>query len=107
MEIEFKDSDLADLYEGKKVSNKLFRSSPQLVSQFVKVVGKLKNAPKIEDLYKINSLNYEALTGDRKGHSSVKINDQYRLIFEVIREDKEPFNVKLLAIEEVSNHYAK
>jgi len=105
MEIHFNNTDLADLYEGKKVNNKFFSSSPQLVSQFVKVVEKLRSVPKIEDMYKINSLNYKALTGKRKGSSSVRINGQYRLIFEIIKEDKEPFNVKLLSIEEISNHY--
>lgn len=104
LQIVFKDQELADLFEGKKV--KLFQSNPQLVRQFVKVINKLKSAPKIEILYQINSLNYEALSGDKKGYSSVRINDQYRLIFEEIREEKEPFNVKVIAIEKISNHYS-
>ena len=104
LQVVFNDQELADLFEGKKV--KIFRSNPQLVKQFIKVVNKLKSAPKIETLYQINSLNYEVLTSDKKGLSSVRINDQYRLIFEEIREEEEPFNVKVIAIEEISNHYS-
>ena len=104
LQVVFKDQELADLFEGKKV--KLFRSNPQLVKQYVKVVNKLKSAPNIETLYQIGSLNYEALSGDKKGYSSVRINGQYRLIFEEIREEEEPFNVKVIAIEEISNHYS-
>ena len=106
MEIEFKDQELADLYEGKKIKNKNFKSNPQLVSQFVKVVGKLHSAIKIEDLYQIKSLQYEVLIGDRKGHSSVRINEKYRMIFEEIREENDPYEVKVIAIEEISNHYS-
>lgn len=106
MEIEFNNQELEDLYEGKKVKNKIFKSNPQLVSQFIKVVGKLYSAPQIEDLYQITSLNYEALSGDRKGQSSVRINEKYRLIFVEIREEKEPFGVKIILIEEITNHYS-
>ena len=106
IELSFRKDYLKDLYEGKKVTDKRFKSNPQLVRQYVKTVGKLKSIEKIEQLYQIASLNYEALSGDRAGHSSVKINDQFRLIFEEIRSEEEPFEVVLLELEEISNHYA-
>jgi proteic killer suppression protein len=105
MEIIFNDSELADLYEGKKVTNKLFRSNPQLVKQFVKVINWLRAINKIEDLYRINSLNYEKLLGDWAGYSSVRLNKKYRLIFKEIVSNEEPFEVLLIAVKEVSNHY--
>ena len=105
MEVIFNDSELADLYEGKKVTNKLFRSNPQLVKQFVKVINWLRAVKKIEELYQINSLNYEKLVGDWNGYSSVRLNLKYRLIFKEIVSYKEPFEVLLIAVKEVSNHY--
>lgn len=105
MEITFNDQELADLYEGKKVKNNFFRSNPPLVKQFIKAVNWLRSANKIEQLYQINSLNYEKLSGDWAGYSSVRINSKYRLIFKEILSDKEPFDVLLIAIKEISNHY--
>lgn len=105
MEILFNDAELADLYEGKKVTNKFYRSNPQLVKQFVKVINWLRAINKIEELYQINSLNYEKLQGDWKGYSSVRLNLKYRLIFKEIISNEEPFEVLLIAVKEISNHY--
>jgi proteic killer suppression protein len=106
MEISFKDSKLSDLYEGKKVKDKHYRYSSELINQYIKTIRKLDSITKIEQLYQYTSLNYEKLKGNLKGYSSVRINKQYRLIFEEILSEEEPFEVKLLAIEEISNHYS-
>lgn len=105
MEISFKTQLLADLYEGKKVQNKEFRSNPALIKQYVKTVQRLMAVNKIEQLYQYAGLNYEKLKGNLKGLSSVRVNNQYRLIFLEVREEEEPFEVVLLEIEELSNHY--
>ena len=105
MEILFRTQLLADLYEGKKVSDKRFKSNPMLMKQYVKTVNKLCAVSKTEDMYASASLNYEKLVGDRVGQSSVRINEQFRLIFEEILSDKEPFQVIIFALEEISNHY--
>jgi toxin HigB-1 len=109
MEILFNDAELADLYEGKKVTNKFYRSNPQLVKQFIKVINWLrainKAINKIEELYQINSLNYEKLQSDWQGYSSVRLNLKYRLIFKEIISNEEPFEVLLIAVKEISNHY--
>ena len=102
MEIAFKTQLLADLYQNKKVSEKQYKSNPNLVKSYIKTVNKLKSATKIEQLLQITSLNYEHLSGDRHGLCSVRINDQYRLIFEEIKENEE---INVLLLEEISKHY--
>ena len=60
---------------------------------------------KIEDLYSIHSLNYEILQGDKKGISSIRINDQYRLEFKIsIDSEKEP-TITICTIKDITNHY--
>ena len=55
-------------------------------------------------LAKYNSLNYEHLVGDKRGLSSVRVNDQYRIEFE---EETENGNTiaTICNITELSNHY--
>ena len=77
-----------------------------MVKQYVKTVNKLSAVSRIEDMYILASINYEKLSGDKEGQSSVRINDQFRLIFEEIFSDKEPFQVIMFALEEISNHYS-
>ncbi|OXE36455.1 MAG: plasmid maintenance system killer protein [Phenylobacterium zucineum] len=44
------------------------------------------------------SLHYEKLRGDREGQRSIRLNDQYRLVFTL--SDKEPVTVTVIAIED-------
>jgi len=105
MEINFKSQLLIDLYEGKNVSDKEFKSNKELVRQYIKTINKLTAAKTIEQLFQFAGLNYEKLKGNLKGKSSVRINKQYRLIFEEVTDDASPPKVILLNLVEISKHY--
>ena len=45
------------------------------------------------------SLHYEKLRGDREGQRSIRLNDQYRLVFE-LDEETDPQTVTILSIED-------
>ncbi len=44
------------------------------------------------------SLHYEKLKGDREGQRSIRLNDQYRLVF--VLSEGEPLTATILAIED-------
>jgi len=46
-------------------------------------------------------LHFEKLKGDRKEERSIKLNDQYRLIYIPLKEDE----IDILKITEISKHY--
>ena len=105
MRIRFKTQLLADFYEGKKVKDNEFKSNPALIKQYIKTIKTLNTVEKIEYLFQYHSLNYEKLKGDMAGFSSVRVNRQYRIIFEEIASDEPPHEVTILSIEELSKHY--
>ena len=45
------------------------------------------------------SLHYEKLRGDREGQRSIRLNDQYRMVFE-LDEEAEPQTITILKIED-------
>ena len=45
------------------------------------------------------SLHYEKLRGDREGQRSIRLNDQYRMVFE-LDEETEPQTITILKIED-------
>jgi plasmid maintenance system killer protein len=47
-------------------------------------------------------LNFEFLKGDRKGECSIRLNDQYRLLFVLTEEN----TLQVVLITEISKHYA-
>ncbi len=105
MDISFNNQLLIDLYEGNKVSDKQFRSNPTLIKQYIKTVNKLKVVQNSNELFQFAGLNYEKLKGKLQPYSSVRINGQYRLIFEEVTSENEPFEIVLFKLEEISNHY--
>lgn len=44
------------------------------------------------------SLHYEKLKGDREGQRSIRLNDQYRLVF--VLSETEPLTVTVVSIED-------
>ena len=106
MIIEFDDENLEELYkEGKtKSKNKKYRFQPTIIKQYKKTIDKLYAAITIEYLYQIQSLNYEQLKGELKDFESVRVNDQYRIIFKSRTEGIETI-IQICRVYELSKHY--
>lgn len=106
MVIEFDKEYLSELYYEGQASDKKHRFQPQIVRKYVRVVNIMESVDHIEDLFRYNSLNYEALTGDKKGIESVAINDQYRLEFTSRCSGNETL-ITICRLLELSNHYKR
>lgn len=105
MNVEFEKEYLTELYENGKVMDKKHRFQPQVVNGYLKCVKALINASRMEDLYLFKSLNYERLTGDKKGLSSLRINDQYRLEFREIASQSNQMVIEICSLVDITNHY--
>lgn len=84
--IDFADDDLRRLYsdEGFRVRG----LSDEIVKQFRKKVAFLFAATDERDLYQYRALRFEKLSGDRVGQHSIRLNDQWRLIVRLQRDDQ-------------------
>ena len=72
-----------------------------IIKQYKRKVEILISITNITQLRQFRSLNFEFLKGERKGECSIRLNDQYRLIFE--QKNKEEIEIVLL--NEISKHY--
>ena len=104
MFIEFDKDYLRDLFEQGRTSDKKHRYQPEVIKGYQKAVASLKRAINVEMLYRLNSLNYEVLKGDKKGISSVRINRQYRLEF-TVRDVVNEQIITVCRLLDISNHY--
>lgn len=93
------------LYEKGKSPDKKHRYQPDIVRRYQKTINFLKASSSIEELWKVRSLNYENLKGDKAGRSSVRVNDQYRVEFTVTLNNDHPI-LTICHIIELSNHYS-
>ena len=104
MIVTFEHDYLRILYEDGRCTDKKHRFQPDIIRRYQKAVNFLKGASCIESLWTIRSLRYEVLSGDKAGLSSVRVNDQYRVEFSVIRNEKESI-LTVCNVIELSNHY--
>ncbi|MDR1877750.1 MAG: type II toxin-antitoxin system RelE/ParE family toxin [Flavobacteriaceae bacterium] len=95
---------LQELYETGKTNDKKHRFQPDVIGKYRKRIETLLDAKRIEDLFTINSLNYEVLKGDKAGISSIRVNKQYRIEFTVTSKGADTV-VTVCNILELSNHY--
>lgn len=105
MNVEFEKDYLADLYEKGKTTDKKHRFQPNIVKGYLKCVKVLMSIFRMEDLFTFQSLNYEKLKGDKKGISSLRINDQYRLEFREIPSQSDQSIIEICSIVDITNHY--
>lgn len=103
MQIRFDKEYLSELYYTGKCSDKKHRFQPQVIRNYVKRIITLADAPNIEALYVLNSLNYEVLSGNKEGISSIRIDLKYRLEFRV-ELSAEP-TITVCNILDITNHY--
>jgi proteic killer suppression protein len=50
-------------------------------------------------------LNFEKLKGDLKGYYSIRLNQQYRLLFRVENEEQENIKIEIVEVTDISKHY--
>ena len=105
MIIRFEKDYLLELYQEGKTKDKKYRFQPSVLKNYIKRIETLISASRIEDLFPFHSLNYEVLTGDKKGISSIRINDQYRLEFVVSKEGEPEPIITICTIKDSTNHY--
>ena len=105
MIVEFDKEYLEELYEIGKTSDKKHRFQPDVIARYIRCVDALITVPDTESLYRMNSLKYEALKGDKQGISSIRVTDKYRLEFTVKEVVETETIITICNILELSNHY--
>ena len=102
MIVTFNQKYLKVLYEQGK-DDKRHRFQPDIIRRYKRCIDYLEQAKEIEELFLMPSLHYENLIGNKEGISSIRVNDQYRIEFTIMKKDN-PI-ITICNILELSNHY--
>lgn len=100
MDVVFQKDYLSDLYYTGKTSDKQHCYQPEVVRKYVRVVGTLEAVGRMEDLFRFNSLSFEALDND---YYSVRIDYHYRLVFQMEAKPREML-LSICKLEDITNH---
>jgi proteic killer suppression protein len=91
MIVSFKDKRTREFAEGKYV-----KAFSGFARQAELKLDQLEAATTVRDLAALPGNRLEALKGDRKGHYSIRINDQWRICFEWPSGSPGPINVEIV-----------
>lgn len=91
MILSYRDKRTRDFSEGKRV--KAFAGIQRAAEL---KLDRLEAAMSLRDLAALPGHRFEALSGDRKGQYSIRINDQWRICFEWAEGDRGPSNVEIV-----------
>ena len=98
MEVEFEDDELDDL----EVEPRATGGFPQgVVKGYRKAMQAIRAAADERDLYAMKGLRFEKLDGNRKGQRSLRCNNQYRLIIELVGEGRS----KTVRVMEITDYH--
>ena len=87
----YRDKRLQKFVDGYRVRD--FQSFEQ---QLQKRLSIMEDAQSIDDLRRLPSNHFEALTGNCNGQYSIRINRQWRLCFEWPDDQNRPFNIEVV-----------
>jgi proteic killer suppression protein len=104
MTIFFEQEYLFELYRDGKTRDKRHHYQPSIVKKYQKTIRFLTDLHDVSSLCRIKGLHYEHLSGNLDGLSSIRLNDQYRILFRETCENGELF-ATICTITELSNHY--
>jgi proteic killer suppression protein len=96
MEIEFADDSLAAIETNEAGATRL---PIAVIKAARRKLTLLRAAVDDRSLRNWKSLHYEKLKGDRDGQRSIRVNDQYRLVF-TLDSDTDPQTATVIAIED-------
>ena len=80
MIVSFGDKATEDLYHGRRTS-RVLRFSQEIIGSALIKLDMLEAASKLLDLRSPPGNRLETLKGDQKGYYSIRVNNQWRLVF--------------------------
>ena len=103
MTVQFKNTYLEKLFQGKTVPGKP-RYSSDIIAKFKKTILKLQYADNIREVKSQRGLHFEALKGDYKGYYFVRVDYSYRLML-TLDKDIQLSITEILSVHDLTNHY--
>jgi len=104
MHVIIEDEYLKDLYSnGYSTGKPKFNKEIEL--KFIARITQMEQAINTNDLRALKSLHFEKLSGKLDNKYSIRVNEAFRIIFRIERDDNN-IRLEVICIEELSNHYS-
>jgi plasmid maintenance system killer protein len=104
MKVILQNKDLEHIYiHGREKGSPKY--PPEVVKGFIKKVNILAQAGNTQELRAFKSLHFEALKGNYEGSHSIRVNDQFRIVFKILKEEDGSTKVEVIQIDELKDYH--
>ncbi len=104
MEVIFSDEKLRLLYqEGKERGKPVFGEA--VVKSYIKKIDILASVNNSRELTSFKSLHFESLRKEYKGFNSIRVNDQYRIVFKILKHRGGFETIEVAEIHELTDYH--
>ncbi|MGN1239254.1 MAG: type II toxin-antitoxin system RelE/ParE family toxin [Paludibacteraceae bacterium] len=104
MVVVFDKTYLQELYQSGKTNDKRHRFQPDIIKRYQRCIDLMIVVPNADGLKQYRGLRFEALKGDKAGLYSIRVNNQYRIEFQLSALSEQTV-MTICNIVELSNHY--
>lgn len=101
MEIIFRNDNLKDLYINAFTSKFAKQYSQWIIKNYVKCITLLWSLPNSNEIKKFKWLSFEKLNKYKDGDYSIRINNQYRIIFNILKDN----NIEIIEITDLTDYH--
>lgn len=78
---------------------------PEVSKAFIKKVRIIQTVDNTQQLRQFKSLHLEQLKGDYEGQHSVRVNDKYRIILRIVKEENGTTYIEVVKIDELVDYH--
>lgn len=104
MQVLFNDDKLRLLYiEGKERDKPIYGEA--IVKAYVRKIDILASLNNSRELGLFKSLHFEALKRDYKGFNSIRFNDQYRIVFKILKQRSGIETFEIIEVHKLTDYH--
>jgi toxin HigB-1 len=104
MEVIFNDEKLRFLYqEGRERGKPIYGEA--VVKSYIKKIDILASVNNSRELISFKSLHFESLKKEYKGFNSIRVNDQYRIVFRILKHKGGVETIEIAEIHELTDYH--
>jgi proteic killer suppression protein len=104
MEVVFRTVELRLLYsEGRERGKRIYGEG--VIKSYIRKIDILVAVNNSRELTLFKSLHFEALKREYKGFNSIRVNDQYRIIFKIIKQKGGAETIEIAEIHELTDYH--
>lgn len=104
MKVIFEKKELEYIFENGKEKGKP-SYPPEVIKGFIRKVNIILDVENTQELRMFKSLRLEELSGNYVGFHSIRVNNRYRIVLKILKEQLDKYTVEVVEISDLKDYH--